>query len=364
MYNILGKYVLRKFFWIFMATTASLAAVSLLVDLIDLLRRAAEKDVSFLTLVGISLVKVPMIISQIIPFCIVIATIITLWRMTKSNELIIYRAVGVSAWKFTAPIIACSFIIGLFYVAIFNPFYVSMYNKHNVLLEKNGFSADTTPFLSEDGFWLRETNDSITSVMFAKNINLENRELILKGVKITNIENDYRLVSRIDAETAVIKDGKINMKLAVEMLSDLTINNLSDLSIPTSIKVNHLEENLSSPEKISVWKMPRVIRFFEKTGFSSTNHKLYFYSVLMAPFTFVAFALIVIPFILTTNQRKGNVMPRLIMAVVASFVLFFFIKIIMALGANASVPIFLAVAIPIIIASILGVVAIMHYEDG
>ena len=101
---ILFRYILKHFVLIFFATLFALATVILLFDMIELLRESSKREaVAFLDLGVMALLKSPQMIHIILPFVTLIAGLIFLFRMDKSSELVVMRAVGLSVWNFTLP---------------------------------------------------------------------------------------------------------------------------------------------------------------------------------------------------------------------------------------------------------------------
>ena len=45
---------------------------------------------------------------QILPFAVLLGGILCFWRLTRSSELIVARAAGVSAWEFLAAPTLCA----------------------------------------------------------------------------------------------------------------------------------------------------------------------------------------------------------------------------------------------------------------
>ncbi len=364
MLSLLHKYIAKKFIIYFIATFFSLAGISLLVDVIEMLRRSYDMEVNFFTIFIISLTKIPFLLSQILPFCIIFSTVMTLWSMNRSSELIIYRAIGISAKSFIFPLIILAFIIGIISTTIFNPLVSSMYNKHNHLLDKNGFSSDSTSFLSYDGLWLREQIGDSTSTINTQSLILKNNKLHTKQLSIINVKDDYILNYRLEANSAIIEDNQIIIPKATIFKPDSIPEVVNNYKVKTNISVNQLQENVSNPETISFWSIPHVIEFFKKTGFATDNYQIYYYSLLASPFLLVSFVLVSAPFMLITSSRKGGMFIRIFLSISCGFLLFFLSKIITTLGVNSSLPLSLSVIIPILISSLCGFAAILHYEDG
>ena len=70
-------------------------------DFLELLRRSASKPDATFALVGeIAALRVPFIMIQILPFAVLLGGLLCFWRLTRTSELIVARAAGVSAWEF------------------------------------------------------------------------------------------------------------------------------------------------------------------------------------------------------------------------------------------------------------------------
>src|SRR5262245_9472530 len=75
-----------------------------LVDLVELMRRAASHgDVPLHALAAMAALKLPNVAENALPFAVLFGAIWTFVRLTRSNELVIARASGVSAWEFMTP---------------------------------------------------------------------------------------------------------------------------------------------------------------------------------------------------------------------------------------------------------------------
>ncbi len=99
----LSLYVARQFTAAVLAMLAALSGLVSLFDFIELLRRSATKpDATFALVLQIAALRLPYIAMQILPFAVLLGGIIAFWRLTRSSELIVARAAGVSAWQFLA----------------------------------------------------------------------------------------------------------------------------------------------------------------------------------------------------------------------------------------------------------------------
>src|SRR3984885_16241506 len=95
------------------AMLLALSGLISLFDFIELLRRSASKpDASFGLVVEIAGLRLPFVGMQILPFAILLGGMICFWRLTRSSELIVARASGISAWEFLTAPTMCAVMIG------------------------------------------------------------------------------------------------------------------------------------------------------------------------------------------------------------------------------------------------------------
>ena len=94
----LTLYVARVFSFHMLGMLAALTGIVALFDLIELLRRAATRPEATFAVVGeIAALRLPWAMMQILPFAVLLGGILAFWRLTRSSELIVARATGLSA---------------------------------------------------------------------------------------------------------------------------------------------------------------------------------------------------------------------------------------------------------------------------
>src|SRR3954471_10827333 len=118
----LSLYIVRQFA---LSVTGMLLALSGLVamfDFIELLRRSASHpEATFGIVSQIAALRLPYVAMQILPFAVLLGGILCFWRLTRSSELIVARASGVSAWEFLTGPMLCAGPFGPSPVALVRP---------------------------------------------------------------------------------------------------------------------------------------------------------------------------------------------------------------------------------------------------
>src|SRR6185437_17024591 len=100
----------------------ALSGLVSLFDFIELLRRSTSKPDATFALVGeIASLRLPYMAMQILPFAVLLGGILCFWRLTRSSELIVARAAGVSAWEFLTGPTLCAMLFGIIATAIISP---------------------------------------------------------------------------------------------------------------------------------------------------------------------------------------------------------------------------------------------------
>ncbi len=130
----LSLYIARQFLLSVLAMLAALSGVVSLFDFIELLRRSATKpDATFGLVTQIAALRLPYVGMQILPFAVLLGGILAFWRLTRSSELIVARASGVSAWQFLAAPLACAMLLGALATAGISPLSSVMLARAEVL---------------------------------------------------------------------------------------------------------------------------------------------------------------------------------------------------------------------------------------
>ena len=89
-----------------------------------------------------------------------------------------------------------------------------------------------------------------------------------------------------------------------------------------------------------------------------------FWSLMISPLFLIAMVLLAAVFSLRPNSRRGGVMFMIVFGIITGFSAYFLTQIVYAMGINGSLPIFLSVVAPTIIAGSIGASLLLHLEDG
>jgi lipopolysaccharide export system permease protein len=358
----LTGYVARQFTLRLFTFFLILVGVIILVSVVDLLDRTATKDnVGLTVVIEMAFLKLPFLSQEVMPFTVLYAAMATFWRQTRSNEVVVTRAAGVSVWQFLLPVVAVAVLAGVFAVTIMNPVSSVLLARFEQL--ESRYVKNQVSFLtvSESGLWLRQADPDGQSVIHAQRVS--KNSTTLKDVIIFRLGDNDRFEGRIDARRAKLLDG-------FWLIRDAWLSNPGKASVfqkrvelPTDLTLEKIQESFAPPETISFWSLPGFIQLLEGAGFSAQRHKLQLHRLLAMPLLFAAMILVAATFSLRP-QRRGKVVALILSGVAAGFLLYFLSNFVFALGLSAKIPVILAGWTPAGVSMMLGIAMLLHLEDG
>ncbi len=358
----MSRYLGRQFL---IGISIVLFAVTLLVfviDLVEALRKFGGRDgVNFAVLVTMTFLKIPGLIEKIIPFTVLFGGMWTFTRLTRSHELVVARASGVSVWQFLAPAMTIGLLIGTFMVAVFNPLSASMNAKYEQMENRYLHGSDSQIAVLRNGIWLRQGTLSHQSVVHA--LKVHDQGLRLEDVTILLYRGIDHFEGRIDATEASLKAGHWLLSDAWVTFPNQIPEHRDTYEVSTDMTLRDIEDSFASPATMSVWALPRFIEMAETAGFSAVQHRLHWHSILSVPLLLCAMILIAATFSLRM-ARLGGVTQLIFAGVLFGFGLFFLSEWANALGLSGSLPVALAAWAPSGIAALIGTATLFHLEDG
>lgn len=366
--RVLSAYVGRIFFLSTLAVLAGLLAVVALFDVIELMRRAAGRpEVAFGDLVSITALKLPFLAIEILPFAILLGGLVAFWRLTRSSELIVARAAGVSAWQFLAVPVLVAVGLGVAATTALTPLSAMMLaraDRLDAMLLRGGAGALG---LSAGGLWVRQPDPATGrggwAIIRGERVELAGNTLRLSNVTVFRLDDEDRFRSRLEAAEASLEPGRWVLRNAASVAVERPREPLPEVTIPTELTVERLQESLAPPDTLSFWALPRFIAMLEQAGFSSLKHRLRYQALLALPLLAGVMVLIAAGFSMRP-ARRGGVGLTIAAGVGAGVALFVLTKVVGEFGGSGTIPVALAAWTPAAVGLALAVAMLLHLEDG
>ena len=350
----------------FAAVLLMVLGVVLLFEVVELLRRTSSRDeIGFGFVMQMAITKLPKTIEMVFPFVMMIAAMVTFWKVSKSNEFVIIRAAGVSIWGFLTPVLCATFLIGAINVTVVNPIAADMYDMYETLEYRFKTRNPKAVLFSDKGLWIREAiNENEIMVLQAQSLRQEQEDLLLRNLSIIEMDRRSQPVRRLEAFAGILKDGYFELKDVHIFKAGEPTETVNSMDYKTGLTADRIKENFAAPEAISFWDLPSTIRFYEMSGFSAQRHKLRYMTLLVSPFLLCAMVLVAAVFSLRPNNRRGGIMFLIVGGISTGFVVYFLSQLVYAFGINGYIPVAMAVWTPALIVSMISVSVLLHLEDG
>jgi lipopolysaccharide export system permease protein len=364
----LSLYIARVFSAAVLGMVLALSGLVVLFDFIELLRRSTtHPEATFGLVTEIALLRMPYEAMQILPFAVLLGGILAFWRLTRSSELIVARAAGVSAWEFlTAPVL-CAVLMGGFATAALSPLSSVMLARAE-LLDNTYLRTGGGPLALAGGqLWLRQSDHDLApqgvAIIHALGVQLAGKTLTARTVSVYRLDRADKLLERIEATKATLGNNAWVLDDARVIRPDQLPDAPRTLDLPTDLTVSRVQESFASPDTLSVWALPGFIRLLERSGFSSIRHRLHYASLLALPLLCGTMALVSAGFSMRQTRRGGG--ARMIGSGVAAGVALVVIsKVAEEFGQSGVLPVMLAAWAPAAAGLMMAVALLLHVEDG
>ncbi len=357
----LSGYIARQYSLWFVIFLLGIAGVVLLAGAADRLDRLSGREgVTFGTVLTVAILRLPSLVEETMPFVVLGAAMFTFWRLTRTNELVVARAAGVSVWQFLLPAIALSCLVGVIAMTLLNPLGAALLSRADQIEE----SLDPTPgpsmALRGGGLWLRQSLDDGRLMLHASRA--DESSMTLYEVIVFRFR-EGRFVNRLDAASASLQPGHWAMRdVWLSQAGSPTVFK-EEVEIPTDLTSRKILESFAPAETLSFWELPEFIRLLEEAGFSTQQHRLELNKLLALPLLFTAMVVLAASFSLRP-QRRGRVGLIILAGVISGFLLYFMSSLVFALGVSGKLPVALAAWTPSAIALALALPLLLHLEDG
>lgn len=371
------RYVLKENLSAMMLALGVIVMAILLVDVVEQMRDIGSRtqigiDVAF----RLSLLKMPRILLEVLPFAVLVGSIVTFSQLARRSEIPAIRAAGVSAWRFLGPAIGLALAIGVLMVTVLDPMATRLNEefetqRERILNPRSGGTLD-----GGTGVWLSQGDlaagaDSAVgdspdaqAIIYARRVT--GRAEALEGVTFYYFRpgaNGREFTHRIDAQRAVLHPGFWQLTGAIDNRVGGETRRQDSLALPTNLRPDTLLTRFASSETIPFWDLPSFITESRAAGMEVDAYVLKLHSLLAMPFFMVAMALIGAVVCLRLARAGG--LSRLIGAgTVAGFVLYFVNQISAGMAASGATPPEAAAWCPPLFALFAVLTVLAHVEDG
>jgi lipopolysaccharide export system permease protein len=360
-YRVLHRYVVREYLKIFSLSLSSLILIYVIVLFFQKMDLIIKYQAPFYLIFEYLLYRIPEVIFQwILPYAVLLATLLTLGGLSRHSEITAMKAGGVSLYRITFPLLFIALLISL--CSFLGNEYLVPYTNQSTqyLLDVKVRKERPSGFFKNYKIWYR-------SDQHVFNIQLVNpQKKVLEGVTLYQFDNHFACTQRIDAREAKWMDGK--WKLYDGAMRDfresgsiqVTLFKEMEFSLPENWESFQTIERQSS--EMSYVELRTYIQKIQSAGYDATRYLVDLYSKLSYPFLNLIMVLIGIPFALKTG-RSGGVAISIGISVMIGFAYGVTFYIFLSFGKSGILSPFLSSWIPTLLFGQAGIFTLMSVRQ-
>lgn len=360
-FSTLARYFLRRYLTTAMWFLLGVSAIIFLADFAETSRRLSGLvGYSIFGALGMTALRTPQILQQTIPTLSLFIGMTVLIGLNRRYELVVTRAAGISVWQFAMPFVVGSLMLGLFTIFVINP--VGAWGqRQSISLETNWRQASNKAKASKFLPWIRQISGDDDTIIGGKSYRDNGTELI--DVVVFHFDKKGAVTLRQDAKTAKLESGYWQLNDVLENRPGEIPTRLATAQVRTNLRPQYIQESLTQPETVAFFDLSRKIEIGKSFGISTKALETQYHSLLSLPLLLVAMTLIAATVSLKFS-RFAQSRSMILGGIVSGFVLYVVSVLVKAFGSSGAIPPFVAVWIPVVVATALGATILLHQEDG
>jgi len=334
MVKVIDRYVFLRSLKYFLLSYIVFLSLFMLVEYMGHLDRFLEaQNLKFGFIYVLS--RVPLYTVRILPISMLISSLVTVSDFSSTYELTVLKSLGISFYRFSAPILFLSLLVFAFSVFVDEAFVPKGVKVSREMYSRMG--GKPFSFTIEGSVWFKKGKRT-----FVKMDRVDVKEGKGERVSIIKLDENLSPVERIDALEASYAGGT-NWNLEGVIIRDLkrkVFKKERAMKLDLGISISDLIFYRVDPETESFLSLLRSIRHLRSMGYNVDRFFVDLYNKVSIPLIVIVAALFGIPLgSYNPKNRKGY---TVLVAAGSIVLLWFTISIFNALGRNGILPPFYA----------------------
>ena len=290
----------------------------LFLNLLEISRILEKENTTLGFFLLLSLLKLPTIISEIIPFVVILSIAFLFKNLITNNELISIRNMGFSILDIFKPIAIAIFLFGLFILLFINPLAANFENNFNNLTSKKYPNMYSIKFINE-GMWIKNiSEDNNINYINISKINLYNMNA--EEIKILNINNKFNKI--IIAEKGEIIDKIFKLQnVSIFNINNDKFEKVEFYNLILNFDKSNIIDSILNFKFIPFYKYKKHVNNLKKFNLHSSEVYLYYLSEILKPIFLVIIGFTVMGFS-GKFKRNESFFKVLFISILIGFLIF------------------------------------------
>lgn len=330
---VLGRFLLTLFICLFAATT-----LFFVFDTFERTRIFIRNDATFFDSALYMLYKIPLIVHLMVPVSVLVATLISLGRLSQLSEITAMRACGASISFVAKPLLLAGVVLSVLMFFLGETLVPWATERGEEIYHIDIKKKDQKGDFSRENFWYRK-GKCFYSVGY-----YDSRSQTLKGLRMLELDDDFKVILRLDAEQAVWHESPfvgwtLNNAVEVRPTSNGSFYSTHFARLP--LVISETPEDFydlkRKPETMGYFALRDYVHKLSSEGIPSVRYAVDLASKISFPLVTVIVMLAAIPFALVT-ARSGSFTFSFIAGVCTGFGYFLIHAVSTSLGAGELLP--------------------------
>jgi len=302
--RLLDSYLLKSYLRLFILALATFGGIYLLIEFFDKVDDFLEHKAALHLYLAYFFWKIPIILKDITPLAVLLATFLALGGLSRHGELTAMRACGIGLTRIARPLILASLAISLL-LLIGGDLLTPIAARNCIKILRTEVNGEAPLASKRDMLWFRETNH----LVFIRLAIPEKNQL--QGVTIYEMDPSFKLQRRLDAKQAdySAERGWVLRQVAIHEFAaqntDTNISNYKQLAYPLQKKPDNFSAAVAQNSEIGIADLYQRARQLEAEGYDSSRFRVDLQARLASPFTCLVMSFLGIPFALQRGRGSN-----------------------------------------------------------
>ena len=331
---VVGRHLVREFLAPFALSLAGFVVIYITAEFFDRLDSFLRHDVGSGAIVRYFVFKLPLVVTQVTPFAVLVGALVGLGLLARQNEFVALRACGVSAWQIATPLLVLAALIsaGAFtWNEIVVPYSAHRWHEiENLEIKRRGpasvFAGREIWFHGRAGFY---NIDRVSP-----------RKKTLWGLAVYQLDGDFRLARLIEADSATW-DGARWQLVGARTLEFTAEGVREQGAAPPGFAIPETLEDFRAvsvePEELSYGMLRRQIKDLRRKGVDTYESLVDLHLKLAYPAASLIMMLLAVP-LTAAGTRVTSFAASVGVGFAVGFAYFFLVAFTRPLGQTGSLP--------------------------
>jgi len=302
--NIISRHITTEVIKFFILILIGVVVIYLVVDFFEKLDNFVDAQLPGPRIALFFLLNVPFVIFQITPLAALLAVLMVLGLMNKHSEIIALKAGGVSRFTILKPVFAVGLVLSsaLFLFAdLMVPMTMEKANKI-WLGEVRKKELITT---RRNNIWLRGRQQLTKIKLFRP------ARKTLHGVTIYRFDDQFHLISRLDAQKGVYRDDN-HWQLSDIMhqerepgANEFTTTFLKEMNADIDIEPEDFQQVVKQPLEMRFAELLSYIHDLESQGYDASENRVDLHAKISFPLVCLVLTMVGAGLILRPGDKEG-----------------------------------------------------------